>query len=189
MTLERFVVRASSGASLLRGAALRRIYGVETGTRVRVGPRGVIRGGSRIRLGNRVVLTDDTWLNVINASGPHWIIDIGDDAALGRRTIISAALGVTIGARTIFGPNVLVTDHNHEWSLPDVAVRDQGISDPLRVEVGKGCWVGANSILLPGVRLPDFCVVAANSVVCERSIPLRGKPARLIGGAPARVLR
>lgn len=198
MTLERLIVKSSTAVALLRGAALPTLYGVNTGRRVRVGLRCVIRGGTHIRLGDGVVLTDDTWLNVVGgalpppgaeAAAPEFVIEIGEQVGLGRRAVISAAARISIGPNTIFGPNVLVTDHNHEWSKADVPVRDQGISDPRPVHIGAGCWIGANSILLPGVQLPDNCVVAANSVVTERSLAIAGPTPRLVGGAPARVLR
>lgn len=51
------------------------------------------------------------------------------------------------------------------------------------IRVGKGSWIGVNSILLQGVELGECCVVAAGSVVRD-SFPsysmVAGSPARLI---------
>ena len=47
----------------------------------------------------------------------------------------------------------------------------------------RGCWVGANAIILPGVTIGENAVVGAGSVV-TKSIPDKvvavGNPARII---------
>lgn len=52
-----------------------------------------------------------------------------------------------------------------------------------RISIGSNCFIGANSTLLPGVRIEDNVVVGAGSVV-TRSIPsgyvVAGNPARKI---------
>lgn len=48
------------------------------------------------------------------------------------------------------------------------------------VIVGKNCWVGANSIILPGVTIGDYSVVAAGSVV-TKDVP----SGTMVAGAPA----
>lgn len=48
------------------------------------------------------------------------------------------------------------------------------------IKVGKGCWIGANSLILPGVTIGDGCVIAAGSVVnkdCEPNSIYAGNPA------------
>ena len=47
----------------------------------------------------------------------------------------------------------------------------------------KGTWIGANAIVLPGVRIGEGCVIAAGSVVvndCEDNSLYAGVPARFI---------
>jgi acetyltransferase-like isoleucine patch superfamily enzyme len=52
------------------------------------------------------------------------------------------------------------------------------------VTIGDHSWIGANAIIMPGVELGDFCVVAANSFV-NKSFP----SGSVIGGNPAKLLR
>lgn len=50
--------------------------------------------------------------------------------------------------------------------------------------IGKRCFIGARSIILPGVTIGDECVIGSGSVV-TRDIP----PRSLVGGNPARIIR
>ncbi len=49
--------------------------------------------------------------------------------------------------------------------------------------IKKGCWVGQNVIVLPGVTIGEYCIIGANSVVKE-SIPDKciavGNPAKIV---------
>jgi len=49
--------------------------------------------------------------------------------------------------------------------------------------VGKGCWVGTNAMILPGVELGDFSIVSSGAVVtesCEPGSLLQGNPASVV---------
>lgn len=48
------------------------------------------------------------------------------------------------------------------------------------VVIGKDCWIGANSTILPGVTIGDFSVVAAGSVV-TKNVP----SGTMVAGNPA----
>lgn len=51
------------------------------------------------------------------------------------------------------------------------------------ISVGKGTWIGANSVILPNVKIGNGCVVGAGSIVtrdCEPNCLYAGNPARKI---------
>ena len=48
------------------------------------------------------------------------------------------------------------------------------------VVIGKHCWIGANAVILPGVEIGDYCVVAAGSVV-TKNVP----SGVMVAGSPA----
>ena len=48
------------------------------------------------------------------------------------------------------------------------------------VAIGNDCWIGARSVILPGVTIGDCSVVAAGSVV-TKDVP----PETLVAGVPA----
>ena len=56
---------------------------------------------------------------------------------------------------------------------------------PGHVEIGRYCWLGMGSVILPNITLGDFTIVAAGAVV-TKSFPVGHV---VIGGNPARPLR
>ena len=54
----------------------------------------------------------------------------------------------------------------------------------LHTRVGKNCFIGGRSLIMPGVEIGDNCVIGAGSVV-TKSIP----PRSIAAGNPAKVLR
>jgi acetyltransferase-like isoleucine patch superfamily enzyme len=50
--------------------------------------------------------------------------------------------------------------------------------------IGKNCFIGAQSLILPGVRVGDHAIVAAGSVVVK-DVP----PHSIVAGNPARIIR
>lgn len=50
--------------------------------------------------------------------------------------------------------------------------------------IGKNCFIGAHSIIMPGVRVGDHSIVATGAVVVQ-DVP----PHSIVGGNPAKILR
>ena len=53
-----------------------------------------------------------------------------------------------------------------------------------KIKIGNNCFVGMNSILLPGVEIGDNSIVAAGSVVTKKfpdGVIIGGNPAKIIG--------
>ena len=80
--------------------------------------------------------------------------------------------GVHIGAETYVAFEAAILTHDLTRGLY------------LDTRIGKRCFIGARSIILPGIEIGDECVIGAGSVV-TRSLP----PRTLAAGNPARVLR
>jgi len=91
---------------------------------------------------------------------------------------IQAINGVEIGDDTIIAPGVKIISANHDLEEFDKHV----YAEPIRI--GKKCWLGANCVILPGVKLGDGVIVGAGAVV-NRSFPDNS----IIGGVPAKIIK
>ena len=54
----------------------------------------------------------------------------------------------------------------------------------LDTRIGKRCFIGARSVVLPGVQVGDECIVAAGAVV-TKDVP----PRCIVAGNPAKIIR
>ena len=111
------------------------------------------------------------------------VVIIGDRCLIGRGSSIVGHYRIDIGNDVYTGMNVYITDQNHGYEDLDTPI---GVQDPLDdpVVIGSGSWIGSGAVILPGARIGEHCVVAANSVV-------RGQFPRnaVIAGVPAKVVR
>lgn len=107
-------------------------------------------------------------------------IDIGIGAAPGLSPgcYIQGGGEIRVGDYTLIAPNVGIISANHDAC-------DHRISVAGSVTIGDYCWIGMNSVVLPGVELGDFTVVAAGAVVKD-SFP---DGYCVIGGVPARLIK
>lgn len=84
----------------------------------------------------------------------------------------------------MLGPGVHIYTNNHKFDNPSIPVIQQGDSPSKKVVLKKGCWIGANAILLPGVTIGENSVIGAGAIV-TKTIP----PRVLAAGNPATILR
>lgn len=85
---------------------------------------------------------------------------------------------IYIGDYTQIAPGVGIISSNHD--LYDSRIQRTG-----KVTIGKYCWLGMNSIILPNVELGDFTIVAAGSVVTKSF----SEGHCVIGGIPAEKIK
>ncbi len=88
---------------------------------------------------------------------------------------------IYVGDNTMFGPNVTIATAAHPI---DPELRRRGLQYNLPVHIGKNCWLGAGTIVLPGVTIGDNVVIGAGSVV-TKDIP----SGVVAVGSPCRVIR
>jgi len=95
--------------------------------------------------------------------------------AVSGNCYIQGGNGIRIGDETIFAPGVKIISANHQLR----ALAQWAPDDP--IEIGNNCWIGANAVILPGVKLAERCVVGAGAVV-TKSFPADS----IIVGVPAK---
>src|SRR6476646_418426 len=102
-----------------------------------------------------------------------WKMDIGEGTAISGSATLDKPnpRGIHIGKYSVVTFGAAIGTHDYVNSRH----RD--------VRIGDNCFIGAHSIVLPGVTIGDGCVVAAASVVA-RDVPARS----LVAGNPARIV-
>lgn len=131
----------------------------------------------QIRLGHNVILRKSVML------GGRGLIEIGSNTILNEGVIIAANEKVSIGENCLFAPRAYILDVDHKFSDSEIPVSEQGY-ETSPVEIQSNGWVGANAVITRGVVLGKGCVVGANSVVTKSF-----QANSIIGGIPAKILR
>ncbi|KKY24360.1 hypothetical protein UCRPC4_g02470 [Phaeomoniella chlamydospora] len=120
---------------------------------------------------------------------PPVIMDYGKNVKLGEGVFLNCnttmidTCTISIGARTLAGPNCSFYSGSHPL---DPAVRN-GIKGPETgkpITIGEDCWLGGNVIILPGVTLGRGVTIGAGSVV-TKDVPAY----HVAAGNPARIIR
>lgn len=91
-------------------------------------------------------------------------------------------LVVTIGDRTLIGPNVQIYTPVHPLR-PEDRNGSKGREWAKPITIGKDCWIGGAVVICPGVTIGDGATVGAGSVVTkdvESRCLVAGNPAKLI---------
>jgi acetyltransferase-like isoleucine patch superfamily enzyme len=154
---------------------------IGVGSNIIVRPESTLKLGSNCSIGRYVEL------------GPDRRIEIGSETSVQDRSII---LGdVTFGRYCSLAPNVNISSGRHWFDLrPHELIKDQDRlvladetllnqrSKPVTVE--DDCWLGINTVVMPGVTIGKGAVVGANSVVTGDI-----EPYTVMAGAPAKLLR
>jgi acetyltransferase-like isoleucine patch superfamily enzyme len=103
-----------------------------------------------------------------------WGMDIDPTArfSLSVRFDKTYPKGIHIGAHTFVAFEVAVLAHDMTRGLY------------LHTRIGSCCFVGARSVILPGIQIGDGCIIGSGSIV-TKDVP----PRSLVAGNPARIIR
>lgn len=106
-----------------------------------------------------------------------WRLKIGDYTWIGENVWIDNLANVTIGSNVCIsqGAMILCGNHNYKKTTFDLIIGDITLED--------GSWVGAQSVVCPGVTLHSHSVLGVNSVANHDLEPYsiyQGNPAQKI---------
>ena len=141
-----------------------------------------------IKIGNDVLVGRNGRVDVPqvpNYSEPVILID--DCCTIGPRVTVLAINKIHIERDVIFGPSVLVMDHDHAFEDVTVPIGRQGTTKGGTIRIEEGCWIGFGAAIVCSrgeLVIGRNSVVGANSVV-TRSVP----PCSVVSGNPARVVK
>ena len=127
-------------------------------------------------LGRKSVIESYCCIN--NAVGD---VIIGEHTRIGIHCTVIGP--VTIGSHVNLAQGITVTALNHNYEDKTQPIDMQGVStNP--IVIGDDVWIGANSVILPGVTIGRHAVVAAGAVV-TKDVPDNC----VVAGVPARVIK
>ena len=106
---------------------------------------------------------------------------IGSNSELGTRCLIQS--GVEIGSNVIMGPDVKIYSRNHKFDNVNLPIGEQGKETKSTI-VGDDVWIGANVVILPGVKVNNHSIIGAGSIVTKDIGEYE-----IVGGNPASVIK
>lgn len=136
--------------------------------------------GSNSQTGHYALVRENTTIGEGTLIGTHTVVE--NLVKIGNRCSIQTAVyiptNMTIEDDVFVGPRVCFTNDKYMGRTKDPMIG---------AYVSKGCRIGANSTILPGVKLGKECVVGSGSIVTkdvEEYAIVVGNPARKIGVVP-----
>lgn len=127
-----------------------------------------------MRIGPETKIHGRCWFGGVN-------IKIGARSWINYGVTFDNAAMIVIGDDCLVGPQVMFVTSSHEVGPSQ---RRGAKAKAMPISVGSGCWLGARSLILPGVTIGEGCVIAAGSVVTRSCAPNT-----LYAGVPARAIR
>lgn len=145
---------------------------------VRLFGRIYFRAGGDVEFGDGVCLVGNVVpIEIVSYKGSH--ISIGDHTFINYGASITAYQQVKIGRHCLLGHHLRIVDRNEH------GIKQRDVAPPAApVIIEDHVWIGAHTIILPGVCIGRNSAIGAGSVV-TRDIPANC----LAVGNPARVLR
>lgn len=129
-----------------------------------------------IQIGKNCLINDYVILN--SKTG---YINIGDNTAINNFSIIYGNGGVDIGDNCAIAHSVKIVK-NH--LIPDKKTEAYSKSSDRYTKIGNNIWLCANVVVVDGVKIGNYSVVGANSLVTH-NVP----ESVIVGGNPAKVLK
>lgn len=125
--------------------------------------------------------------NIYIASGVHILnpknLVLGDNTVISENVVITASGGVMINSYSLIGYGSKILSANHKIPENKGIIWGAG-HDYAPVNIETGVWIGANVVILPGIKVGQGSVIAAGAVV-TKNVP----EFSIVGGNPAKLIR
>ena len=147
----------------------------------------MICGARFIQIGDQTLIRQMARLEVIRRRGTSWSpnLRIGNRVNIEQGVHIICQSEVVIEDEVSIAPYCGIFDTAHPNDPPDVGpkIGDRLSDEFLPVRIGKGSLIGMHVVILPNVAIGKGCVIGAGSVV-TRSVPdycvAVGAPAKIV---------
>lgn len=123
-------------------------------------------------------------MNDYNTGLKNAKMTIGENTYIGEGCNLRAGGGfLKIGKQCSISQNITIVVSNHQYKKGQLIKEQPWTTDNNYVIIGDDVWVGANSVILPGVTVGNGAIIGAGSVV-TKDVPeyaiVVGNPARII---------
>jgi maltose O-acetyltransferase len=128
---------------------------------------------------------------------PPFFVDYGENVSIGDRTFVNVncvfldSAEIRIGADGLLAPGVQLLTATHPLASREriLTAEERAGRSPFRtyarpITIGDRVWLGAGTLVMPGVTIGDDVTIGAGSIV-TRDVP----PGTLAYGQPCRVQR
>lgn len=119
----------------------------------------IVERNGKLEIGEMSSARSGTKIYVRNGA----YLKIGKGVTFNHNCIIVVRNRVTIGDGTIFGPGVFIYDHDHNYRSKLEKINSSYVIGT--VDIGRNCWIAANTGILKNTVIGDGCVVAAGTIV------------------------
>jgi len=142
------------------------------GSTVDIDYRSVIEGSKFISIHDRIWIQKDARLMVplfgMNVIEKRPYLIVGEGSQIGPNCTISAANRIVIGKNVLFGINVLVIDHAHDYGDITRPIKEQGLIRNGEVFIEDNVWIGSNAVICTSkdkITIGENSIIGANAVV------------------------
>jgi len=133
------------------------------------------------KIGDRANLSAGIILDNAIVTNDYSNLRIANDCYIGRCDLFDLVESISIGESCSISAQVTFLTHSDPGRMP---LRKYYPRKTGGITIGKGTWIGAGSIILPGVNIGEACVIGAGAVV-NKDIP----PFSVAVGVPVRVIK
>lgn len=128
--------------------------------RSRISRTAILTFRNLIRIGNNVDIGEYVIIRTAEK-----FVEIGDNSQLNPFTVIYGGAGVTIGKNVMIAPHVMIAAGQHEFRNLVKPMRFSGDFSKGPIFIEDDVWIGANAVILDGVKIKKGAIVAAGAVV------------------------
>ena len=157
-----------------------------SGDNIQVSKNIVFKNPNRIYIGSNIQIKQNCEFTVNDSCNKQskWNIKIDDNVFFNKDVILESFNNIIIGKYVMFGPQVYISDNNHEYYNYNVPIRLQGFpQNKNKILIKDGAWIGAGCRIIGDVTIGFGSIIRANTVVVK-DVPdhcvVVGTPGRVI---------
>ena len=98
--------------------------------------------------------------SIVGCANEEAHISVGENTTIGFNSVIVSSSKIEIGRDCMIAPNVYMVDSNHGMSMDLPFNQQENFVAPISIE--DNVWIGAQSVILPGVKIVAGSIVGAN---------------------------